>query len=394
MSGENHTLRAITTDSLRRVIRDIVLEELRRSRGRSFVAQGAYSKEDWDLSHRGLGLDSLERFAVAARINEFFALHRSGLEDNLLRAQTLADVVAVVDAGLEVSAEEVVFSSGGTVAAPRQYPHSSTALFQEAQELATHFSGTERVIVTIPVHHIYGFIFGVLIPHVLGVSVVDARWSLLAGDNRPGSRDVVVAVPFLWEKFARTHHLWGAGYRGVTSTAAIPDVVARTISAGPASLLLEVYGSSETSGIGWRDHCREGEAGFELFPWWEPVADGAVLQRSPRGEILSIPDNVTWLAPRRLIPQGRRDTSVQVGGHNVDLSALRNRILELLPVDDCALRLDEYGRISAYMVASEQTDPAAMEQQLADILPDHELPRRISWGIEIPRDELGKLRSW
>ncbi len=394
MSTDHLALPAVSPASFYRVARDIILEELRRSRGRSFVAQEAYQEADWDLSHRGLGLDSLERFAIAARINEFFALHRSGLEDNLLRVQTLADIVTVIERGLEVSAEEVVFSSGGTVATPRQHPHSCAALFQEAQELATHLSTAKRVIVTVPVHHIYGFIFGVLVPHVLSVPVVDARWSLLAGDNRPGPGDVVVAVPFLWEKFIRTQHLWGAGYHGVTSTARMADAVARELVAGPADALLEVYGSSETSGIAWRDHCSVQEEGFELFPWWEPVADGAVLRRSPGGEIFSIPDNVEWLAPRRLVPRGRRDTVVQVGGHNVDLSALRNRILELLPIEDCALRLDDSGRITAFMVVSDGADPAGMEQQLADVLTDHELPRRISWGLEIPRDELGKLRSW
>ncbi len=389
-----------------RVLRDMLLDDLRRSRGSRFDGASLYRETRIQLDSEGVGLDSLERFGLASRINDFFALHRSGVEDNLLRARSLEDMVDVVRAGLDSYAGEIVFASGGTVAAPRLHRHSVATLEEEVAELARLFAGRRRVIVTVPVHHIYGFLFGVLLPLELDVPVFQARWSLLGGDGRPGKDDLVLAVPFLWQQFAGVHHQWETGYWGVSSTAPMPDDLAGVIAAGPAASFIEVYGSSETAGIGWRDHCVETTPGFSLFPWWEAAPGNGTLRRRPQGDVVALPDTLEWIHQRRLLPRGRRDAVVQVGGHNVDLTLLRQRIIQGTGVEDCAVRINGQGRIVAFLVTpadrqNPDAGPGATEEAvvraegwLTESLADHERPVEVRWGAQLPRNDLGKLAPW
>ncbi|MFP4152719.1 MAG: AMP-binding protein, partial [Alkalispirochaeta sp.] len=409
----------LSTADLFRIVRDILADELRRSRPGRF---DPLSAREWtpgtEVRADGLGLDSFERFTVAGRLNETFALFESGVEDNLLRARTLADTVEVIRAGLDHYSESIAFYSGGTTGVPKPRHHAASLLEQEITVHASIFASRRRVIVTVPVHHIYGFLFGVLLPATLGVPAVDAQGTLLTGDARPRDGDLVVSVPFLWERLLTGISRWGEDVVGVSSTAPLPPATARAGCTGEnapgagargsrgLARFIEVYGSSETAGIGWRDHCAALPAattpGFTLFPYWsragaseedsrlhrsgvsreipasdetgvthgptppdEPGSAGAstthdatappdeLLRTNPDGSTsrLPLPDRVEWIDDRTIIPVGRRDAVVQVGGENVDLEELRSKIRDILDdIADCAVRLGGDGRIRLFVV--------------------------------------------
>jgi 4-coumarate--CoA ligase len=446
----------LSTGDLFRVVRDIVADELRRSRPGRFDQLSAL---DWtpatEVREGGLGLDSFERFTVAGRLNETFALFESGVEDNLLRARTLADTADVIRAGLDHYSGTIAFHSGGTTGTPRPQHHATALLEQEIAVHAAIFASRRRVIVTVPVHHIYGFLFGVLLPAALGIPAIDARGSLLSGDARPRSGDLVVSVPFLWERLLTGISRWDHDVVGVSSTAPLPAAAARAGCAGtgdhtgggtaagggPAARVagvpgrnagglarfIEVYGSSETAGVGWRDHCAAaagaGTPGFTLFPFWSrPPAptedrprDGAaffdeLLRTNPDGSTSRhvLPDRIEWIDDRTILPVGRRDAVVQVGGENVDLEELRTRILEILDdTGDCAVRLGGDGRIRLFVVPAAPAGrdsgagapgtvptPASIHQRLERHLPPAALPTSITIGPALPRDANGKLTDW
>ncbi|MFW6229200.1 MAG: hypothetical protein ACOC2V_07045, partial [Alkalispirochaeta sp.] len=356
------------------------------------------------------------------------------------------------------------------------------------------------VIVTVPVHHIYGFLFGVLLPATLGVPAVDAQGTLLTGDARPRDGDLVISVPFLWERLLTGISRWGEDVVGVSSTAPLPPATARAGCTGEnapgagargsrgLARFIEVYGSSETAGIGWRDHCAALPAattpGFTLFPYWsragaseedsrlhrsgvsreipasdetgvthgptpldEPGSAGAstthdatappdeLLRTNPDGSTSRhpLPDRVEWIDDRTIIPVGRRDAVVQVGGENVDLEELRKRILDSLDdIADCAVRLGGDGRIKLFVVpasdaaarletitprtspdgsvpgspdgvapgvavagdAGAALTPASIRDRLEHYLPPAALPTSITIGAAVPRDPNGKLTDW
>lgn len=340
----------------------------------------------------GIGLDSLERFTIANRLNETFHLYRSGVEDNLLRAKTLGDTVEVIHAGLAKSAEEISFYSGGSTGTPHVVSHTATDLLSEVQELLQLFPDRRRVIVTVPVHHIYGFLFGVLLPREMGVPAIDAQYSFLSGDRRPRTGDLVVSIPFLWEKLRASMSRWDAGVMGSSSTAPLSEETAGGVCRAGVERLIEVYGSSETAGVGWRDRCGSIDQ-FTLFSRWEREGDTA-LRTGER--TVNLPDWISWHDDRRFLPMGRRDAVVQVGGVNVDLDELRDTILSAVPeAQDCALRLGPDERIRAFLVISEQTpDEQEIAARLKNRFPSVALPRSITIGSVLPRSSAGKIADW
>lgn len=406
-------LPSLPRDSLLRVVRDLYIDELSTIRRASFEPLRYRWDEHLELGVDGLNLDSLERFSCAARINEFFSLFESGVEDNLLRAVSLGDLLDVIRYGLGLYAGSVTFRSGGTVSLPHRVTHSMEDLEQEVRELGEIFRGRARWIVTVPVHHIYGFIFGVLLPCRLGSAVVDARWSLLGGASRPCPGDVVVSVPYLWQRLQPS--LGGAGAPdqprstvsgqpdvwGVSSTAPLATALANLLIESGLERLIEVYGSSESGGIGRRDHREEPNGPFRLFSYWCRASAGRsdhLLQRITAAGVREeeLPDNLEWIDSRRFRVAGRRDAVVQVGGHNIDLGELRRRILEIITgADDCALRMDAAGeRLRVFLVSSHALPEEEVLRLLRNSLADHEMPVEVLQETSLPRSGVGKIAGW
>lgn len=414
---------SLSSGQVFRVTRDIFVEELVRSRRDSFHPADAVA---WtpatSVGADGLGLDSLERFTLASRLNEQFHLYESGVEDNLLRARTLGDTVDVVVAGRELANERISFMTGGSTGTARVVTHLLANLSREAAELVGFVGKQHRVRVTVPVHHIYGFIFGVLLPEALGAEVVDAQYSLLGGAGRPAAGELVVSVPFLWERLPVAS--WPPGVCGTSSTAPFPAELSAE-RGRQLDRLIEVYGSSETSGVGWRDHARApGEdAAFTLLSRWrrdgerlrdlwaadsdpstasdrstasDPLA-GSTPSPGPAGPVIETPDHLVWVDDIRFHPRGRRDAVIQVGGVNVDLEALRDRIRSLVPeAHDVAVRPDGAGRIRVFLAgdSSHLPDDATVRRRLSAELDAAALPSSIARGPQLPRSLMGKLADW
>ncbi len=396
----------LDSEDIFRIIRDMFVDELGRSRGDAF---DSLSASTWNMNSSvrsgDIGLDSLERFTLASRLNETFSLHESGVEDNLLRAHTLGDTVEVVQAGLSHYSNAITFFSGGTTGSPRPQRHRTELLAQEIRFLATLFRDRQRVLVTVPVHHIYGFLFGVLLPRELGLPVVEAKGSFLSGARAPVSGDLVISVPFLWERFVPAVTGWSGDIQGVSSTAPLSSTVSRRLCREGLASLVEVYGSSETGGVAWRECCG-GEETFRLFPYWrfdsEPDSIVVLARQKPGGVETTrweLPDRVVRHEDGRFVPVGRRDAVVQVGGNNVDLDDLRTRILECIGgAEDCALRQDGEGRIKTFLVfqhfPGELPAAAEVRSALRKVLPDYAVPSSVTIGSRVPRDETGKLLDW
>ncbi len=384
---------SLPPEDIFRMVRDIFVDELTISRRATFsAADGALWSPATSVREAGIGLDSLERFTIAARLNETFHLHRSGVEDNLLRATTLGDTVEVIQAGLEYAGEHISFYSGGTTGAPHIVAHAVTDLMREVEELGELFPDRNRVIVTVPVHHIYGFLFGVLLPGKMGIPAIDAQSALLSGDRQPRSGDVVVSMPFLWKRLLPSISRWGTGVMGASSTAPLNQDTATAACRAGLQRLVEVYGSSETAGVGWRDRCAASSY-FTLFPRWERAGEGMIRSGS---RPVDLPDWVTWHDDRRFLPTGRRDSVVQVGGTNVNLDELRDTILKLVPeATDCAVRLGAEERIRAFLVMSaDSLDEQEISSRLARNLAAAALPRSITIGPQLPRATTGKVIDW
>ena len=390
---------------LRRFVSDLIEGELARQRGVSNARPRPWP--DDLVFDQDLGVDSLERMVLATALAESLHLHESGIEDYLLVRRSLGDWVDVADAGLARFSARMTFRTSGSSGSPKPCVHRMDSLLQETDLLAAMFEGRRRVLYAVPSHHIYGFLFSVLLPQALNLApeaLLDLRASTpgwLAQAARPG--DLVIGHPDFWGAVARTPLRLPDDVVGVTSTAPCPDYVSEAMENAGIARLVQVYGSSETAGIGARQSSRDP---YDLFAHWTfsaTAADG-LIRLLPDGSALAVDcqdrleriDNTTFLVG------SRHDRAVQVGGINVFPSRVADVLKRHPLVHEAAVRLmraDEGTRLKAFVVPADgvgDTD-AFLTQLRAWIdaqLTVAERPKALRVGSRLPVTRSGKQADW
>ncbi len=389
---------------LHRFVCDLLAGELLRQR-RSAERRPLPWPEDLDLCE-DLGVDSLELLALATALAEALHLHESGIEDYLLMKRRLGDWVDIADAGLKRFSDRLTFRTSGSTGTPKPCVHALASLQQEVEYLTTLFPGRRRVLCAVPSHHIYGFLFTVLLPRALGLAadnVIDIRGSTpswLGLGASPG--DLVIGHPEFWQAVARTVPQLPDDVVGVTSTAPCPDSVSEAVVGAGLSRLVQVYGSSECAGIGHRDSHWDP---YTLMPHWNFDRDaGRLMRLLPNGTVdaSSFQDHLEWLDARSFLVGPRSDSAVQVGGINVFPERVREVLRQHPHVQDAAVRLmrpEEGARLKAFVVV--KPEGPSRDELLIQLraLIDSELatperPKAISFGNELPRGEQGKSADW
>ncbi|OON63233.1 hypothetical protein B0920_07480 [Massilia sp. KIM] len=402
--------------SLTRVVNDLLAAELASMRPGVRRPPPPWP-EELDLA-RELGADSLELIGLATAMEGLLGLRR-GADAPLLAQTRLGDWLAVARAGLEQESTTLRFRTSGSSGAPKTIVHETTLLWEEARHLASLFPGRRRILSVVPSHHIYGFLFSVLLPQALGLApdaVLDRRGhapGAIAGRMRAG--DLVLGFPDFWRAFAETGAVVAPDVTGVSSTAPCPPEVARGVRAAGLARLVQVYGSSETAGVGWRE---DPDAPYALFPYWSRAADpDQLLRPGPDGQARSYPlqDRLAWSGERAFRPEGRIDHAVQVGGVNV-FPAYMAEVLRMHPeVLEAAVRLmrpDEGHRLKAFVVpragagAVDDADAdanvdvdtdalrGALDAWMGERLSAPERPAAYTFGRALPRTSSGKPADW
>lgn len=403
---------------LLRICRDLAWSEINAMPGMATrlgrrVARGkpAYAP-DWSAS--GLALDSLARMQLATAAAVWCNAYDAGFEDLFLAKRSAFDWADVMKRARSAGAQQVTFSTSGSTGARKHVRHLEDHLVDEAQAwvkvLASGASpAIQRVVMLAPTHHIYGLIWGVLLPKALQVPVVDAELADMPA-WQPG--DLVVAVPDQWAWLAKTAssssstaHAWPPGVVGISSTAPLPADVQTALTSpragGTPTLhrLLQIYGSTETAGVAWRD---TPTGDYELAPQCTRSAAGELERRLPDGQTsaLTVQDELHWTDATHFQLLRRSDQSVQVGGHNVSPTWVADQLRAHPAVADASVRLDTLtspARLKAFVVmrhddASNQR--AAFEAWALDTLPWYAALGSIRYGSEVPRNAMGKPCDW
>ena len=352
-----------------------------------------------DLS---LGSDSLERLQLAAATNEMFHLYEGGDEANLLEMETLGDWLDQIEHAMRSRTPRVTFLTSGSTGRPKRCCHSIDVLQLEAKVLAARFADRRRIVAMVPAHHIYGFIFVALLADHLGVEVWSAERAS-PGDLVRGLRscDLVVSFPERWIWLARSIAEWPSDVLGVTSTAPCPDGLVASLRARNLAGMVEVYGSSETAGIAWRE---DPEAAYTLLPHWRFAAGANATTPTlvhAAGLGATLPDRVFRIGTRSFRLGGRVDGAVQVGGINVHVNRIASVLADRPGVNTAAVRLmrSEHGaRLKAFIVPEPGRNTGDLESDLAQWCARHltpaERPVAYSFGPNLPMSELGKPIDW
>jgi len=303
------------------------------------------------------------------------------------------------------ASRELTFMTSGSTGKPVACRQSLGLLQQEILAQADIFTGRRRIVSLVPRHHIYGFLFSILLPKALSAAVAELAplpSVSLAGSLRPG--DLVVAFPLFWKAQARLGAPLPAGIAGVTSTGPCPaDTILALLDQG-LERMTEVYGSSETGGIGFRHHPAHA---YTLLPFWRRHPDhpaSMLLRVMPHAGTTwacALPDQVSWDDDRTFRPIKRMDKAVQVAGINVYPDKAAEAIRSHPLVSACTVRLmrpDEGDRLKAFVVPVPGADAESLRRQLkawlSGKLTPAEIPRSMVFGPELPVNELGKLSDW
>jgi 4-coumarate--CoA ligase len=389
-------------DAIRRMLRGLLAQEIALQTGRRIDAAEAEAwSDDVMLGEEGLGLDSLGVMACAAAVDRLFQLHETGAEGYLLLDRRLDRWAEVVQAALRHGVSGFTFASSGSTGTPGLHVHALAALWHEARFWAATFSDRRRIVLTVPAHHIYGCLFGALLPAALGVPAIERRGvtpAALLRELEPG--DLLVGFPVGLGLLARHGAPLPAGLRATSSTAPLPTATAIALRSLGLTAIVEVYGSSETAGIGWRD---APDAPFRLLPRWQPgkPGDAASLIEAATGVEVPLPDRIEWLPGGLLRPLGRKDQAVQVAGMNVWPARVAALLATHRAVAEVSVRLDislPEPRLKAFVVPKAGSDvqglPAELAAWCASRLTAAERPVRFDLGAAMPRNELGKMADW
>lgn len=424
-------------EGMTRVLKDLIADELSRLRHGDPAAIIRDLTDDQRLGPDGFGMDSFEFMTVSATLARMFHIYDLGAEDYLLARPTVRgwrDLIlelADSDAGTEAAgpAHLITFLSSGSTGARTPVEHTRGLLVEEMRFFRELLGVPARIFVTVPTHHIYGYLFGALLPDLYSgieaddestspVPVLPLRGSALSrprsacarsGAPVPEAGDLLIAFPDALSRLLEAGVLPCPGLTVVTSTAPCPaDIASRVRNGG--SRLVEVYGSSETAGIGYRDSTREA---YELLPYWQ--RDGEALRRPvsenvPDGKTTQVtpPDELEWTDERRFLPLRRRDGAVVVGGRNVFPNRVEAAIRDLPGVVDAAVRLydaPDGARLKAFVVPAVEAGPAStkpdlealestIRSALSGVLRSAEQPAVYRFGAELPRNSMGKLMDF
>jgi len=310
----------------------------------------------------------------------------------------------------------VIVLTSGTTGAPKAV---STSLAQLGNEVLMHESrwgalvGRSTVIGTVSHQHIYGLLWRVLwpligrrpfvaeichyaeevlaraeqVPSAVLVTTPThlARWPHQLGETAAGNWTLVVSST---APLAREHSAFGSDYFGV--------------------LVTEIFGSSETGGIAWRQQMKD-----EVWTTLDGVKvstqpeTGALLLQSPllgSDDWVMTGDQAEVYGPHRFCLLGRLDRIAKIEGKRVSLTSMESRLAEHPHVEEVRVValsgqrtetavvavLSEAGR-QWFQVEGKRAVTKNLRQWLAGHFETPVLPRRWRLVDALPRNAQGKV---
>ncbi|MDK9706166.1 MAG: aromatic amino acid lyase [Desulforhopalus sp.] len=385
------------------VIRGLVFGEIKKFRKISdvfgdellLVPESPFGQDFLELNQAQLDV-------TAARVLGFFGL-APDLAAGLTGLPTLGHWARQVQQLATARPKSITFYTSGSTGEPKAIVREFYFLEQDAWHLAEMLQGSSHIIGLVPPHHIYGFIYTILIPKALKARRSDQRFKRPAAiikDLQPG--DALIGFPHIWQLCVKTAERFPASVIGVTSTGPCPPEVIRTLSRQGLQMMVEVYGSSESGAMGYRNSLDDP---LTLMATWKRHGEDRFVRELEDGgmsEPFAFQDVLEWVDERRFVVKKRLDSAVQVAGINIYPARVCEVMRGHAVVADCAVRLmrpEEGDRLKAFVVLKDGIAPGKdiageLRAYLAERLSHLEQPKSILFGPALPRNDIGKLADW
>lgn len=318
------------------------------------------------LGRGGVDATPEQQTAIAARVAHFLGLEASSLpvapgdciRDWAERAQ------AAVARGLRA------FNFHPTTAGPAvNASHPADEIFEDAAAVASLMQGRRRVVSMVSSHSLLGLVSTVIAPNLLRLPVIDGR--TLTPDelgDRLAFGDIVVATPTLWRYLADTLPGMANNIMGLSFGERLGVDLAGRLRQRGLGAMRELYGSTETGVVAWRDSPPDQ---FVLFAHWQREGDGLVRIR-PDGVRRPAPamDDLQWRSARGFDLGRRRDGAVQIGAVNVFPAAIAASIAAHPDVARCEVRVSQRAGALDRLIAE------------IDLLPERIADVAMAWSID------------
>lgn len=265
------------------------------------------------------------------------------------------DLQTPCDAGLWLmplnpdQARLVIFTSGSSGEAKPVIKHLSQ-LQAEIDTLERQWGerlSCAEVLATVSHQHIYGLLFRVLWPLSAGRCFHSQMAISPEGLLQQSHHAYWVASPAHlkrldqnspWQGLARLAAIFSSG-------GPLSPVAAQQVLANASQAVIEVYGSTETGGIAWR---QQPDPAWTLFEGMRltPDEEGMTLHSPylPGNEGLRLDDRIRPGADGRFLLQGRQDRIVKIEEKRLSLSELERRLVETPWIEEAVALVIEKGR--------------------------------------------------
>lgn len=314
---------------------------------------------------------------------------------------------------LHVTTDEpwLKLTTSGSQGAPTSWEKSPRQLFSEAETHRRWFSlGPDaRMGLTVLPEHIYGLLFGILLPIVSGASFCretpqHAASILAMTSDHQISHLVTVpahARAILGDLEAHPGTTFGPTVTTMVSSGARLHPALATALAQRGVRVVDILGSTETGGIAWREPS-QGElylplAGVQV----EETPEGCLVLRSPFLPPMAGPfesEDRIALEGKGFRYLGRRDRVVKVGGLRVSLDELTTTVCTIPGVSEAfAFAKEELdpddlrGSTIWLVVVTDALDRITLWRELRGRLTSSSMPRQVRIVERAPLDERGKV---
>ena len=361
----------------RQNIQKIILDFSLKASNNPFNGVASLYKKDIADWKDDIGLDSIELMQLAAYVNSFFNLFEMKDPPYLLSSAKLEDWVELVFNAKQRSNEYLNFTTSGTSGQSKTIKHSTDYLQREVSFLASLFRDATHIIPYVPSYTIYGFLFTVCLPEKLGIPLLypsETNWQEVP------AKSLIVATPFHWQLLLpvlpeKILHCLGVSAASPLYDGLYQSIISKNIT------LTEIYGSTETSGVAYRQNCKNS---FTLFPYWEFINDNNSITVQDREShyIHSLMDDITQTGNNQFTILGRKDKEIKIAGILVNLDYVNTIIRQLPNIKECQLSakaIDNEVIIQASITLGidGEKERADSKLQIREALPAHERPRMV-----------------
>jgi acyl-coenzyme A synthetase/AMP-(fatty) acid ligase len=272
----------------------------------------------------------------------------------------------------------VLYSSGST-GAPQPIAKKLCQMAAEVAHLEKQFGallGAADIITTVSHQHIYGLLFNILWPLAAGrrIQASGLSWFEELSATLAEREAVLISSPAHLRRIPENPGWARAAQRlraVFSSGGPLAFDVAQECKRIIGRVPIEVYGSSETGGIAWRQQASSENPAWTALPGveWRLEAEGAQDAQDAEEEVLAVRSehlpSKDWLrtADRaqaagdgKFFLGGRVDQIAKIEGKRISLSAIE-KLLTASPLVDLARAVAVEGRrqrVAAYVVPSER----------------------------------------